>query len=220
MPSIQESPTQLTIKSFARTRRLILAIVLLLLGLLIVFAVPAKLLQMREIEPPPIRILRERGFDPPTPAELLARLSDESGRTLIRGQRPILLPGILSLIAGAVLLFSYTTGQTIIFDKPSRQVSIKQSHRPFRTQVSHFDFDDITDIRIDRNRAYLSKGPNNFTVRLEFDLNNPDAIQPSDFVYKRQWLLTRYRLDQGEAQAIVDRVNAFVGQGAVNEMHS
>ena len=213
MPTIQESPTELTIKSFARTRRLVLAIVLLLLGLLIVFAVPVRLLQMRDIEPPPIRILRERGFDPPTSAELLARLSDESGRTLIRGQRPILLPGILSLIAGAALLFSYTTGQTITFDKPSRQVSIKQSHRPFRVQTSRFDFDDITDIRVDRNRSYLSKGSNNYTVRLTFDLNGPNTEKPSDFVYKRQCLLSRYKLDQTRAQAMVDRVSAFVAQG-------
>lgn len=212
MPTIQESPTRLTIKSFAHTRRLILAVVLLLVGLSIVFAVPYKLLQMQEVELPPIQVLKERGIDPPSPGEFLARLSDEGGRTVIRGQRPFLLAGFLSLIAGAGILFGYTTGQTVTIDKINRQISIKQPHRLFRTQTSHFDFEDLAAIRVERNRAFLSQGTRNYTVRLEFYVHGPDVKKSSDFVYKKWCLLGRYRLDQSHAQDIVAQISTFVGQ--------
>ena len=213
MPTIQESPTRLTIKSFAHTRRLILAIVLLLVGLGIVFAVPYKLLHMQEIALPPIQVLKERSVAPLSPGELLARLSDEGGRTVIRGQRPFLLAGFLSLIAGAGILFGYTTGQTVTFDKANRQISIKQPYRLFRTQTSHYGFDDLVDIRVERNRAFLSQGTRNYTVRLEFYLHDPDVKKPSDFVYKKWCLLSRYRLDHSRAQGIVAQISTFVGQG-------
>jgi hypothetical protein len=211
MTTIQTAPNQLIIKSFSRRRQLMIGLILLVFGLLVSFAVFFRLIQLRTL-------LVDELTQLPLPAqsqqvsssgEVAVRLSYEGVRFVTRGPRPVVGLGFLSFIAGAIMVASYKPGQVIAFNKTSRQVTLVEPDRFYRPQVSHYPFEAISAVRVERDRSFVSKGEHVFTVQLEIDLHDPTRIE-SDFVYKKPITLGSFNHTHAWAQDTVAKIQAVV----------
>jgi hypothetical protein len=211
MTTIQETPNHLTIKSFARRRRLIIGLSLLVFGLLVSFAIFFRLIQLRTL-------LADELTQLPLPAqseqvssagEVVVRLSYEGVRSITRGPRPVVGLGFLSFIAGTILLASYKPGQVITFNKTNRHITLVESDRFFRPQVAHYPFEAISAVRVERDRSFVGKGDNVFTVQLEINLNDPTRRE-SDFVYKKPILLGQFKHNRTWAQDTAEKITAVI----------
>jgi hypothetical protein len=211
MTTIQETPNHLIIKSFARRRRLIIGLTLLIFGLLVSFAVFFRLIQLRTL-------LADELTQLPLPAqseqvssagEVVVRLSYEGVRSVTRGARPVVSLGFLSLMAGAILLASYKPGQVITFNKTNRQVTLVESDRLYRPQVAQYPSEAISAVRVERERSFVSKGDHVFTVQLEINLNDPTQMG-SDFVYKKPILLGQFKHNCAWAQNTAEKIKAVI----------
>lgn len=209
MTTLHATSNQLIITSFARRRRLIIGLTLLGFGLLVSFAVFFRLIQLRTM-------LADDLTQLPLPAqsqqasssgEFVLRLSYEGVRSITRGARPVVGLGLLSLLAGAIVLASYRPGQVIAFDKTSRQVTMVEPDRFFRPQVAQYSFEAISAVRVERDRSFVSTGDDIFTVQLEISLNDPTQ---SDFVYKKPITLGQFTHNQAWAEDTAEAIKAVI----------
>lgn len=211
MTTIRETPDQLTIKSFTRIRRLVIGLVLLIFGLLVAFAVFIRLIQLRTLVSDALTELpaNAQAEQELSSGEVMVRLSYQGVRSVIYGPRPVAGLGFLSFITGIIILLGYKPGQVITFDKTNQQVTIVQADRFFRPQITQYPLQTISGVRMERDRSFMSQGENNYTVRIEIDLNDP-ADENQDFVYKKPILLSTYKHNQGWAQNMVQKIEAFI----------
>jgi hypothetical protein len=211
MTTIQETPNHLIIKSFSQRRRLIIGLTLLVFGLLVSFAVFFRLIQLRTLLADELTQLPRpfQSAQVPSSGEVVVRLSYEGVRSVTRGPRPIVGLGFLSLIAGVIILAGYKPGQVIAFNKTSRQVTLVESDRFYRPQVAQYRFEAISAVRVERDRSFVSKGDDVFSVQLEINLNDPTQIE-SDFVYKKPILLSQFKHNRAWAQDMVEKIKAVI----------
>jgi hypothetical protein len=211
MTTVRETPNRLIIKSFSRRRRLLVGLTLLVFGLLVSFAVFFRLIQIRTLVADSLTRLPRfaESAEVLSSGEALVRLSYEGVRFLIRGPRPIVGLGFLSMIAGVMILAGYGPGQVITFDKTSRQVTLAEPGRFRRHQMAQYPFEAISAVRAERDRSFASKGDNVYTVQLEINLSDPTQTK-SDFVYIKPVLLSRFKHNRAWAQDMVDRITAVI----------
>lgn len=211
MTTIQETPEQLTIKSFSQRRRLIVGLALLLFGLLILSAILFRLIRVTTLvsdsltELPRLAQIEEV----PSPGEVMVSLGYRGVRLATHGPRPIIGLGVLSLFAAGVILSRYKRGQVITFKKSDRQIILVESDQAHKTQPEQYPFEAISDVRIERDRSFTGKGDQVYTVQLEIDLNDPTE-QGSDFVYKKQVLLSRFKHSRAWAQEMVEKIESII----------
>lgn len=211
MTTLQETPNHLTIKSFARRRRLIIGLILLGFGLLIAFAVFLRVIQIRtliaaELTQLPLPTQSEQVS---TSGEVVVRLSYEVVRAVTRGARPVVGLAFLSFIAGVIVLAGYKPGQVVAFNKTSRQVTLVESDRFFRPQMAQYPFEAISAVRVERDRSFFSTGDHVFTVQLEIHLNDPTRRE-SDFIYKKPILLGQFNQTHAWAQDTAEKIQAVI----------
>ena len=211
MTTIQETPAHLTINSFSERRRLIIGLALFLFGLLIALVFMFRVIQIRSLIAEELTELPQfaQSSDAPSSGEVVLRLGYEGTREFARGGRPVVALGFLSFIAGIVILARYKPGHVVTFDKHSRQLLLVEPDRFFRPQISHFPFEAISAVRVERDRSFAGRGESVYSVQLEIDLNDSTQAD-SDFVYKKPILLSRFDQEQVWAEEMVAQINRII----------
>ncbi len=216
MKVTKETPTQLSIQTRSRLGLRLLGLFLLLGGLLVFFVVRLQPLSQADLQDPSLLVQQqatqpeaEPSFQEPSILETGFKLANYAGRLIFTRERPALVASLLALVAGLVFLTGPFGSAGALFDKAERRVSLKQPDWFFRSRTESYPFEDICEIRVERDQATNKK--NNYGVNMVIGHSEGRPLSRNYVYYKTVFPLSEsFRYDYKSAQKVADRINTFV----------
>jgi hypothetical protein len=232
MRIVKQTSTNLIIKSSDKTRLLLLGVALFIVGLLVValsldpvalglnqrlgLNVGLGLIGQEDFALPDLY----RQFDEDTnPEELLEQLTQgeigielayHAGRALV-SRRSFLFLGVFGLIVGVIILLGPNRNQKFTLDKSQQQMKVKRPRWFFRASTAVYSLQDVSNVRVERDRMARSKKKHRYRVHLVANHSEGVPLTPNYVQYVELLPLSEaYRYDQKEAQDIADRIRAFL----------
>lgn len=217
MKIARQTPTELTISSNHYARLRLLGLALLVTGLLVLFVVRVQPLGQPELQDPSLLRQQQAGrpevkpdFQEPSPSETGYRFARYVGQSLLYQERPLLAAAALGIIAGLVIMAGPFGRRLAEFDAGQRQVVFKQPDWFFRSRQESYAFEDISEVRVERDRAGR-RNERNYGVSLVIGHSEGAPLSRSYIFYKTVFPLSdSFRYDYQSAREIADQIRAFI----------
>jgi hypothetical protein len=184
---------------------------------LAVFFVKIEPLTLRDIDAPAL-IKASQEKDPSdsqirTPSTGYAglNLAHYVGKLLFTKSRPLITLGVVSIIVGLFILAGPHYRRSMTLDKATQRLTLKQPSWFFRAKAETYPFQNISEVRVERDRETMGQSEQNYRVSVV--INHSEGIPLSrDYVnYKTVFPLSpAYRYNYKAAQTIVDRIQKFL----------
>ena len=223
MKVAKQTPTVLVVKAGAKPLLLIFGLIILVTGLLAVSLIKIRPLTS-DVQRLPDLLESSREL---LPAEAALQTSSPGGygslsvahyvgELLFSEQRPVVVIGALGVLVGLLILLGPIYSRTVRLDKAGQQVILKQPRWFFRSKTEAHGFQYISEARVERDRETIGKTERNYRVDLVISHSEGTPLS-RDFVhYKTVFPLTNsFRYDYKRAQAMVDRIQAFLEEAKV-----
>ncbi|MEM7344055.1 MAG: hypothetical protein AAF485_07420 [Chloroflexota bacterium] len=210
-----DTPTTLVVKTNHRTRRLVFGIVILLAGLLVVSFVRIRILSDAELRPQGTLFQQDEDFDvaiDEAGKDATFRFAYYVSKRSTDGVRPIIALGVLGIIGGLIITLGPSRSEIVYFDKNQQQITVKRPRSFFRTEAEQYKFADISEVRVERNRANsYTKSEDSYGVNLSISHSEGKPLTKNYINYKTVIPLSdSYRYPYDTAQVVVDRILAFL----------
>lgn len=217
MKIAKQTSDELIISTNHRAGLRLLGLALLIFGLLVVFLVRVQPLGQRELQDPSLLRQQQAGrpevepdFQEPSPSEAGYRFVRYVGQSLLNQERPLLVVAALGMIAGLVILAGPFGHRRAEFDGAHRRVVFKQPGWFFRGRAESYAFDDISEVRVERDRTGR-RNDRNYGVSLVIGHSEGAPLSRSYIFYKTVFSLSdSFRYDYPTAKKLVDQVRAFI----------
>lgn len=222
MRIVKQTPTKLIIKSSDKTRLLLLGVAVFIVGSLVValslepvtlglgiigpddFVLPDLYRQFDEDTNP------EELFEQLTRGEIGIELAYHAGRVLI-SQGCFLALGIFGLIVGVIILLGPNRNRKFTLDKSQQQMKVKRPRWFFRSSTAAYNLQDVSNVRVERDRMAISKKKHCYRVHLLANHSEGVPLTPNYIQYVEVLPLSEaYRYDQKKAQETADSIRAFL----------
>jgi len=222
MRIVKQTSTNLIIKSSDKTRLLLLGVAVLIIGLLVMalslepvtlglgvigqddFVLPDLYRQFDEDTNP------EELFDQLTQGEIGIELAYHAGRVLV-SQGCFLFFGVFGMIAGVIILLGPNRNQKFTLDKVQQQMKVKRPRWFFRSSTAVYNLQDVSNVRVERDRMARSKKERRYRVHLVANQSEGVPLTPNYIQYVEVLPLSEaYRYDKEKAQNTADRIRAFL----------
>ncbi len=215
MKITNETTTTLTVKTHDRTLLWIFGIILLLAGILIVTFIRARTLTVDELRPPQLIFQTDPDAVPleDIGKDATFRFAYDVTQRTVAGRRPFILLGALAVIGGLIIVLGPHRGSTFVFDKDQQSLTMKHSRSFFRTHTEQVPLGDISEVRVERDRARNSKNGQNYGVNLVVSHTEGTPLTRNYINYKTVHPLSAgFHFDYEQCQALVDRIWGFVNK--------
>ena len=209
----QQTPTLLTVKTGKRKRLFALGLFLLVAGLLIVSLLRIRPLSGTDLRPPRLIFQQEQTLEPESEIgkDATFRFAYQITKQTTSGLRPIIFLGVLGLIAGLTILLGPNRSDTVIFDKANKRLTLKQPRWFFRSEIETYPFEDIAEVRVERDRSSGTNNMNNYGVNLVLSHSQGTPLTNNYIHYKTVFPLSQsYRQDYQSSQTMVDTILNFI----------
>ena len=212
----KQTSTELVIKTRNRILVFLIGAILLVVGLLLVSLIRVQPLSAEELRPPILFFeLEEEGpkneadIENPSAANASYRLAYYFGQLTGHGLRPLIAFGIAGILVGLVIIVGPYRRTVVRFNKAQQRLTLKQPRWFFRSKTEVHSFDDLADVRVERDR--LNSDDNSYGVALVFSHYEGTPLSPNFVQYKTVFFLSEsLRYDYERARNMVDSINAFV----------
>ncbi|MCP4681642.1 MAG: hypothetical protein GY864_04855 [Desulfobacterales bacterium] len=228
MKIASQTSTVLTVKTGDKTKLFILGLIILVVGLLIVSLIKVEPVGQVDFESSSESLHQEEdasieepeAYSPSIP-EISFRLAYRTGQLMVSGVRPIVILGVVGVIVGLFILVGPNRNKTIKFDKSQQQVSLKEPRWFFRSKVEKYSFEDISEVRIERDRSPGNEGDKNYGVNLVFSHSEGVPLTRNYIHYKTVFPLSEaYRYDYESAQDMVTHIRTFLKEAEELEIRN
>jgi hypothetical protein len=217
MKIAKQTPTVLVVRAGAKIILLSLALIILIAGVLAIYFVRIEPLTLNEIDAPDL-IKASQEKDPSdsqlrTPSTGYAGLNIAHyvGIVLLSKSRPIIPLGVAGIVIGLLILAGPHYSRSIILDKAGQRVTLKQPRWLFRSKKETYSFQDISEVRVERDRETLGRSNRNYRVSLVMSHHEGIPLGRDYVHYKTVFPLTEsYRYSYQNARAIVERIQKFL----------
>ncbi len=214
----RQTSTVLTVKTGDKTRLFILGLIILAVGLVIVSVTKVKPVAQAYFEPPNESLHQEEDTsveepesNNPSLPEISFQLAYRTGQLIVSGVRPIFILGAVGVFGGLFILMGPNRNKSIKFDKSKQQVSLKEPRWFFRSKVEKYPFEDISEIRVERDRSPGNAGDRNYGANLVFSHSEGVPLTRNYVHYKTVFPLSEaYRYDYESAQDMVTHIRTFL----------
>jgi hypothetical protein len=198
---------------------LIFGVIILVIGLLTVILVRVQPLRQSDLQLPRILYQRQEStasIDPQAQRLTFAttgfRLAYYVGRLIFTRERPAVVVALLSIVVGLIILAGPSRSQTVTIDKSQQQVELRQPSWFFRSRVERYPLENISEVRIERERANIKSGQN-FGVNLIISHSEGTPLSRNYIHYKTVFPLSHaYRYDYDRAKAMVEQIRNFMAK--------
>jgi hypothetical protein len=216
MKITKQTSTELVIKSRNRALVFTIGVILLLTGVLLVTLIRVRPLSAEELRPPiPFFQLEAEGpkteadVENPSTANASYRLAYYFGQLTGQGLRPLIACGGVGILVGLAIIAGPYRRTVVKFDKAQHHLTLKQPRWFFRSKTEEHSFDDLADVRVERDR--LNTRENSYGVTLVFSHNEGAPLSPNFIQYKTVFFLSEsFRYDYGRARDMVDSIKSFL----------
>lgn len=219
MKIAKESSTELTVSANKHARLRLLGVILLVLGLAVIFLVRVQPLDLRDLQEPALLRQQQEGqseiepdFEDPSISETSYRLAFYLGRLIFTRERPAVVLALLGVIVGLFILIGPYRSTTAKFDKARQQVALTEPRWFFRPKVETHGFDEIAEVRVERDRSVVSTD-RNYGVNLVISHSEGTPLSRDYIHYKTVFPLSEaFKYDYQTAKDMVDRIRAYIGE--------
>jgi hypothetical protein len=217
MRIVKETPTHMTVKFSGKNRLLIFGVLVLLLGSAIVFLIGFQPLGEQDFAIPSLYQQIDEDSNPeeivqsPTTGDIGFELAYYTGEVLLTKGHPLFFSGLLGIIVGIIILVGPHRSQTIVLDKSQQEMTLKKPRWFFRSTAEVYDFQDVTEVRVERDRTANRHQERCCRVHLVVSHSEGVPLTPNYIQYVQVYPLSEaYRYNQQQAQEIADRIRAFL----------
>ncbi len=215
----KQTPTKLIVKTNEKINLLIFGLVILALGLLVVYLVNVPPLTQDDLTLSRLLSQQQEGdaLDEPevrnsSVAKTAFKLAFYLSQLLFNRERPVILVALLGIMAGFIILLGPYRSAKTTFDKSQQQVMLKQPRWFFRSNIEVHPFQNISDVRVERDR-YTNKKNRRYGVSVVISYNEGAPLSKNYIHYKTVFPLSEsFRYDYERARKVVDRINAFIAE--------
>jgi hypothetical protein len=115
-------------------------------------------------------------------------------------------------MVGLIILVGPYRSTKTTFDKSQQQVTLKQPRWFFRSKVEVYPFQNIAEVRVERDRFTRRKN-RNYGVSLVISHSEGAPLSDNYVHYKTVFPLSEsFRYDYERARSVVDRINTFIAE--------
>ena len=208
----------LTIKAGAKTKLLLLGLVVALLGLMVVGAGWMRLMHGFDIEPPGlIRIqqiyLGDLSRDMPTSGEITVQFTYYTGRLFFARQRLFYAMGIVAFVVAMAIFIEPHWNRRITFDKSKQKIIVKMPGWFFRTYTEMYPLKDLVGVEVEKKPDSDPKDVN-YRVTLIITQDKGIPLTPNYVHYTEVVpLCLSYQEDEQDARVVADKIRNFIMYG-------
>lgn len=207
----------LTIKAGAKTRLLMLGLLVALLGLVVVGIGWMRLMHGFDIESPKLmRVQQVQLDDPskdlPTSGETTVLFTYYTGNILFARQRLFYAIGIVAFVFAMAIFIEPHWNRRITFDKSKQQVIIKRPGWFFCTHTETHPLKNVVEVEIEKKPDSDPKRAN-YRVILTITRDKGVPLSPNYVHYKEVVpLCLSYQETEQDAHVVADNIREFITQ--------
>jgi hypothetical protein len=217
MKVVKQTPTILVVKAGAKTSLLIWGAIILLAGILAIALIRVDPLTYIDAHAP--ALIRASQETDPSDSQLRApstgyaglNLAHYVGELLFAKTRPFVALGILGVIVGLFIVLTPHHNRSVVLNKAAQQVILKQPKWFFRSKAERCSFQDVSEVRVERDRETAGRSEKNYRVALVISHSEGAPLSRNYIHYKTVFPLSEtYRYDYKSAREVVDRIHTFL----------
>lgn len=140
-------------------------------------------------------------------------LAGQTAAFLFNREWQLFLVGLVGLIGGGMMMVGPLSGsRSVKFDKSSGQVVLTQPGWFFRSNTEVYCFEDISEVRVERDRVSTGRNDKSYRVSLVFSHHEGIPLSPNYVHYKTVFPFSRYQYDYQSTQSMAAGIRAFLNE--------
>jgi hypothetical protein len=167
---------------------------------------PPSLLAQQQVENPDT----DSEIETVTGNEAAYQIANYVGHLIFVEERPFIVVAIASIVLGLLILVGPFRGARVTFDKTQQQVELKQARWFFLSATEHHPFDELYEVRIERDRL-KNRPDKSFGAVLVFSNHEGTPLSQDYINYKTVFPLSEsFRYDYHYVETIIERIRVFM----------